>query len=181
MGVTVTVRPVAGPRRRRPHLQLRGSRSLGLVPRFLSGRLQPDRVNTVGVAKYADDITDKLAQLARDHIEPRGLTSMFGGRIALTDGLIHHQDIRRALGTPRQIPAERIRCALDFAVTASPIRARKRVRGLELTASDIEWSRGQGPVVEGPAEALLMAIAGRPAAVEELTGSGQPTLSARFC
>ena len=30
------------------------------------------------------------------------------------------------------------------------------------------------------AEALLMAIAGRPGAVDELTGPGQPTLAARM-
>ncbi len=37
-----------------------------------------------------------------------------------------------------------------------------------------------GPRVEGPAEALLMAIAGRPVALDELTGPGQPTLAERM-
>ncbi|GAA3700315.1 hypothetical protein GCM10022204_16310 [Microlunatus aurantiacus] len=39
---------------------------------------------------------------------PRGLPSGFKGGIALTDATIHHQDIRRALGLPRTIPAHRL-------------------------------------------------------------------------
>lgn len=105
---------------------------------------------------------------------------MFGGRIALTDAVIHHQDIRRPLGIGREVPAERLRCALDFAVMAPPLRARKRVRGLELIATDISWRTGSGPFVEGPAEALLMSIAGRSSAVDELTGPGQPVLAERM-
>ena len=151
-----------------------------LVGRFVSGGLKPDRINAVGVATKAGCPTDELVRRAREHLEPRGLTAMFGGRIGLTDALIHHQDIRRPLGMQRDISAERLRCALDFAPTAPPLRARKRVRGLELVATDIGWRRGTGPVVEGPAEALLMAIAGRPGAVDELAGPGQPTLAARM-
>lgn len=152
---------------------------LGLAGRLVSGRLKLERVNAVGVAKDANRTTDHLIRHARDHLEPRGLTAMFGGRIALTDALIHHQDIRRPLGVVRDIPAERLRRALDFALTAPPLRARKRVRGLELVATDIGWRSGEGPEVEGPAEAVLMAIAGRPDALDELTGPGQPTLAAR--
>jgi hypothetical protein len=94
--------------------------------------LNGDRVNAIGVATYADHTADELLALVKDHIEPRGLTAGFGGRIALTDGLIHHQDIRRALDLPREVPAERLRCALQFAPIAPPIHARKRIRGLSL-------------------------------------------------
>lgn len=152
----------------------------GLVGRFVSGGLNPDRINAVGIERDSGRTTGDLLQRARDHVEPRGLTAMFGGRIALTDTLIHHQDIRRPLGAAREIPAERLRCALDFAPVAPPLRARKRMRGLELIAADIDWRSGKGPVVEGTAEALLMAIAGRQVALDELTGSGQPMLAARL-
>jgi uncharacterized protein (TIGR03083 family) len=151
-----------------------------LIARFVSGGLDPDRINAAGIADDTTRTTDDLLQRARDHLEPSGLTAMFGGRIALTDALIHHQDIRRALGMPRDIPPERLRCALDFAPTAPPLRARKRVRGLELVATDIGWRRGVGAVVEGPAEALLMAIAGRASVLDELSGPGMPTLAPRM-
>ncbi len=38
-----------------------------------------------------------MLDLVARNLRPRGLTSGFGGGIALTDGTIHHQDIRRAL------------------------------------------------------------------------------------
>ncbi|QJY50549.1 maleylpyruvate isomerase family mycothiol-dependent enzyme [Pseudonocardia broussonetiae] len=153
--------------------------TVGLVARFVRGGILPDRVNGAGVAAYAGRSPDDLLALVRDHQQPRGLTAGFGGRIALTDGVIHQQDIRRPLGLPREIPADRLRVALDFARTAPTIGAAKRVRGLALAATDLDWSAGTGPVVEGPAESLLMAIAGRRGTAQELTGPGQPVLAAR--
>jgi uncharacterized protein (TIGR03083 family) len=151
----------------------------GLVGRFIRGGVLPDRVNAAGVAAYAGHSTDDLVALVEAHLRPRGLTAGFGGRIALTDGLIHHQDIRRPLGLPRDIPVERMLAALEFARTAPTIGAAKRIRGLTLAATDLDWTTGSGPRVEGPAEALLMAMAGRRGVARELTGPGQPTLVAR--
>jgi uncharacterized protein (TIGR03083 family) len=152
----------------------------GVVGRFLHGGLNPDKVNQVGVDAYADRTPADLLALVRSHQQPRGLTAGFGGRIALTDGVIHHQDIRRSLGLPREIPDDRLRCALDFGRTARPIGAKKRVQGLTLTATDLDWSAGDGPVVEGPAESLLMAMGGRRGIVDELSGPGLPTLAERI-
>lgn len=152
----------------------------GLIGRFIRGGVLPDRVNAVGVATYTNHSIDDLLALARDHLQPRGLTAGFGGRIALTDGLIHHQDIRRPLGLPRDIPADRMLAALDFARTAPTIGAAKRIRGLTLTATDLDWTAGSGPAVAGPAEALLMTIAGRHGIAEELTGPGQQILADRI-
>jgi uncharacterized protein (TIGR03083 family) len=153
--------------------------TLGLVGRFLRGGLMPDRVNAVGVAAYTEHSPDELITLAKNNLQPRGLAAGFGGRIALTDGAIHHQDIRRTLGLPREIPAQRLAVVLDFAKTAPPIHAPGRIRGLTLTATDLEWSTGDGPLIEGPAEALLMALAGRRGVVGELSGPGVPVLADR--
>lgn len=153
---------------------------IGLIGRFIKGGVLPDRVNAVGVAAHAGSSPDELIALVRTHQQPRGLTAGFGGRIALTDGVIHHQDIRRPLGLPRTIPGERMRTVLDFARTAPTIGASKRVRGLTLTATDLDWTAGSGPLVEGPAESLLMAIAGRYGVTEELTGPGRPTIAGRI-
>jgi uncharacterized protein (TIGR03083 family) len=154
--------------------------TLGLVGRFLRGGLIPGRVNAVGVAAYADRNIDELIALAKNNLQPKGLTAGFGGRIALTDGMIHQQDIRRPLGLPRQIPPQRLTAVLDFAKTAPTISARKRIRGLRLTAGDLDWSTGEGPVVTGPAEALLMALAGRRGVTHELSGPGLPVLAGRI-
>ncbi|HET8589248.1 MAG TPA: maleylpyruvate isomerase family mycothiol-dependent enzyme, partial [Nakamurella sp.] len=116
----------------------------------------------------------------RAHLTPRGVTALFGGGIALTDGLIHQQDIRRPLGIPRDVPAERLVPALDFALRAPALPSRRHVRDLRLTATDLDWTHGDGPEITGPAEALLMAIAGRPAALADLAGAGVPVLAERL-
>jgi uncharacterized protein (TIGR03083 family) len=152
----------------------------GLIGRFIKGGILPGRVNAVGVAAYADRSHDELLALVKNNQQPRGLTAGFGGKIALTDGTIHHQDIRRPLGVSRDIPADRMLVVLDFARTAPTIRASKRVRGLTLVATDLDWTAGSGPVVEGPAESLLMAIAGRRGVAGELDGPGQPTIADRI-
>ena len=124
--------------------------TLGLVGRFAKGRFARGGPNAVSLATYADWSPDELVALVRAHQRPRGLTAGFGGRIALTDGTIHHQDIRRPLGRPRAIPADRLVTVLEFAKTAPTIGAKKRIRGLRLTATDVDWTAGDGPEVTGP-------------------------------
>lgn len=148
--------------------------------RMIKAGFNGERANAVGVAEYAYKTPDELVVTARAHIQPKGLTSMMGGRIALTDGCIHQQDIRRPLGLPREIPPERLIAVLDTAKTAPTISAKARIRDLTLRATDLDWTTGSGPLVEGPAEALLMAIAGRRGVVAELSGPGVGTLAERI-
>jgi uncharacterized protein (TIGR03083 family) len=152
----------------------------GLVIRFLRGRLSTDRINAIGVAGYADYSPEQIVALIGSCAEPSGLTGAFGGRIALTDGMIHQQDIRRPFGLPRDIDPERLRTALDFARFAPTIRGAWRARGVRLVATDLDWSFGKGDDVRGTGEALLMAMAGRPAALEDLDGPGKARLAAHL-
>ena len=147
-----------------------------LVGRFLKGRLNTDRINAIGVADYADRAPDQITAMIRANSEPHGLTGGFGGRIALTDGMIHQQDIRRSVGLPRTIDPERLRTALDFARFAPTIRGAWRARGVRLVATDLDWAYGKGPEVRGSGEALLMAMAGRRAALDDLDGRGKAKL-----
>lgn len=102
----------------------------GLVGRLVQGRFLPDRANAVGLAQYHRHTPEELLAVLRDHLEPRGLPAAFGGAIALVDGLIHQQDIRRPRGMPRDIPAERLLPALRGALFAPVIRGFWRVRGV---------------------------------------------------
>jgi uncharacterized protein (TIGR03083 family) len=149
----------------------------GLVGRFLKGRLNTDRINAIGVADYADRAPEQITAMIRAHAEPHGLTGGFGGRIALTDGMIHQQDIRRSLGQPRTIDPERLCTALDFARFAPTIRGAWRARGVRLVATDLDWAYGKGPEVRGSGEALLMVMAGRRAALDDLDGPGKAKLA----
>jgi uncharacterized protein (TIGR03083 family) len=112
----------------------------------------------------------------------RGISRMIPAKESFVDHMVHHQDIRRALHRPREIPEERMVAALEGAVTlSSPMFAPKRqVRDLRLSADDCDFAHGEGATVEGPGEAILMAAAGRSAALPDLTGDGVAVLASRI-
>ncbi|BBY27064.1 maleylpyruvate isomerase family mycothiol-dependent enzyme [Mycolicibacterium sediminis] len=148
----------------------------GLALQFVRGALIVNRINALGVHQLATRAPEELVQLVRNHIQPRGLTASFGGMIALVDGMVHQQDIRRPLAMPRVIPTDRLRAVLGYALYVPLIRGAWRARGVRLVATDLEWTHGRGPEVTGPGEALLMAMAGRPDALLQLDGPGQHVL-----
>jgi hypothetical protein len=98
------------------------------------------------------------------------------------DHLVHNQDMRRPTGHSRQVPEERLRRALELVRTeGTPMFSpKKNVAGLKLVATDIDWSGGDGPGIEGAAEALVLAASGRMAALADLSGEGVKTLSGRL-
>ena len=81
----------------------------------------------------------------------------------LAEYVIHHQDIRRPLGLPREIPSQRLVAALEGVTQLPGVRwsAWRRFRKERYEATDVEWSRGQGPTTRQPGETILMALAGR--------------------
>ena len=113
---------------------------------------------------------------------PRRLRTMVGSRRTapfltplepLVDVLVHGQDIARPLGRDRPMPTAAAAAAAQRAWDMRfPFRARKRLAGLRLAATDIDWTVGSGAPVEGPIAALLLLVTGRDAAVEQLTGDG---------
>jgi len=52
---------------------------------------------------------------------------------------------------------------------------------VRLVATDLDWAHGEGLEVTGPAEALLMAMAARPDAFNQLAGPGKELLAQRIC
>lgn len=151
---------------------------IGLLARRVKG-FGRGGSHEAGRAEYAERSPAELVVFLRAHLTPQGLAAWFGGAIGLTDGLIHHQDIRRALHRPRTVPTERLLPTLGFALRSPKLPSRKDTRGLCLVATDLDWSHGSGPEVTGTAEALLMVIAGRPAALPELDGPGAALLAGR--
>ncbi len=149
------------------------------VATFFRGGLRTGKVNDVALARYRDLDHDGIIDLVARNLHPRGLPSGFKGGIALTDGTIHHQDIRRALGLPRTIPEHRLVPALTFSLGAPTLPTKGNAKGLKLVATDVDWAAGDGPEVTGRGEALLMAAAGRAHALDDLSGDGLPTLEKR--
>jgi uncharacterized protein (TIGR03083 family) len=99
---------------------------------------------------------------------------------ALAHVLIHGQDICRPLAITRNLPENHLIPVADFVTTSLIFRAKKRIAGVTLTASDMDWSHGQGPEVRGPAEALVMTMAGRRVALDDLSGEGMVALATRL-
>ena len=94
--------------------------------------------------------------------------------------LIHGQDICRPLGIRRDLPEAHLVPVADFVKNDVHIFAAKnRIAGFKLTATDIDWSHGHGPEVMGPAEALVMMMAGRRVALDDLSGEGKAALVTR--
>lgn len=151
---------------------------VGLFARFARGWVV--RANQVGVDDFAALSTDDLLEFLNRHLYPSGLAAGFGGMIGFVDGTVHHQDIRRALNRPRLIPAERLARVLPLIPGNPRLGAGRRIRGLRLSATDVDWTHGSGPEVSGPGEALMMAMTGRPAALADLAGPGKETLAQRL-
>ena len=98
----------------------------------------------------------------------------------LGETIVHGEDIFRALGPYRDHPLSHVTAAADFYAGSNMlIGAKNRVSGIRLRASDTGWSHGAGPEVTGPAIALVMAMTGRRAALDDLTGDGVSVLRDR--
>jgi uncharacterized protein (TIGR03083 family) len=98
----------------------------------------------------------------------------------LGEALVHAEDIRRPLGIAHDYPIASVTAVTGFYAGSNIlIGGKRRVQGLTLRATDTDWSHGSGPLVEGPALALLLATTGREAALADLTGPGVETLRAR--
>lgn len=133
----------------------------GLAKRLIRGGFVNS--NQIGVDEFAGLTPEQLLDFLNAHLVPRGLTAGFGGMIALVDGTVHHQDLRRALGLPRTIPTERLLAVLQRVPSNPRLGAGRRIRGLRLRATDVDWAHGSGDEITGTGEALLMAMTGRPA------------------
>lgn len=98
----------------------------------------------------------------------------------LGEVLVHGQDIRRPLGSPATpstaaaTAVARFYISRDFAVPS-----RTAAAGVRWEATDGPFTAGAGPLVRGDTIALVMALAGRPAYLDDLVGPGVAVLRER--
>jgi uncharacterized protein (TIGR03083 family) len=98
----------------------------------------------------------------------------------LGETIVHAEDIRRPLGIKHAYPTEAVVRVADFYKGSNLlIGSKRRIAGLSLRATDTGWSYGTGPEVSGPILSLVLAMTGRPAALEDLDGTGVATLRTR--
>ena len=100
--------------------------------------------------------------------------------VALGEVMVHGEDIRRSLGARGDHPAEHLVTLAElYKKTGGPLRAKKRVDGLKLQATDVDWATGEGPEVKGPCMSLILGMVGRVGALDDCDGPGVQTLRAR--
>ena len=98
----------------------------------------------------------------------------------LGEVVIHGEDIFRALGSYREHPADHLVAVANFYKGSNlMVGAKRRISGLTLRATDVDWQNGSGPEVSGPLVALILAMTGRKAVLDDLSGEGLETLRSR--
>jgi uncharacterized protein (TIGR03083 family) len=152
-----TVRDVAG------HLAWQQRTSLGaVVVDLIRARGRLDRMIQDASHRYAARPPEQLIAEIRGLVGTRrhgpGITELE----VLIDILVHPQDIAVALGRHHEMPT----AAAAVAATrvwqlGKPFHASERLRGYRLTATDTEWSIGEGRLVERPMSTLLLLSTGR--------------------
>lgn len=159
--------------------ETRPGRLLGILA---ASGFSPDRAGHRLISEREPLSTDEVVERLRALPIQSGLHRLLKPAALLLETFTHHQDVRRPLGAgARDVRPERLALVAEMAATSSAgTGAKKRARGLRLEATDIDWSHGEGPVVMGPAEAIVMALMGRGVALEDLSGEGTRMLASRF-
>ena len=123
----------------------------------------------------------ELVDVLRSVNELKGFSKTIGYAKLVPDITIHHEDIRRAVGlAPHAVPTDRMSFSLtQLRKDTGPLKAKKRSQGMRFVATDLDWSEGDGPEVRGPALSLLLAMGGRPVAIDECEGDGVALLRGR--
>ena len=152
---------------------------LGFVARLARARFDFDRQNTQGVERERgaspQETLERLRQVAsRTSTPPAPLDSR------LVEEVVHGEDIRRPLGIVHAYPLEAVVRSLRYQARtpASFGGAKELTARLRLTATDAGLSIGDGSEASGTALSLLLAISGRRAALDDLSGPGLPALAA---
>lgn len=153
------------------------------APHFLAGFIKAgfsfDRTVDRDLRNYNGgtpaDVLGRFTSIINSNRKPPG-----PAYVALGEVMVHGEDIRRALGAKGDHPAEHLVTLAElYKKTGAPLGAKKRLVGLRLVATDVDWSTGEGPDVKGPCMSLILAMVGRTGALADCDGSGIEALRAR--
>ncbi|WP_129669903.1 maleylpyruvate isomerase family mycothiol-dependent enzyme [Phytoactinopolyspora endophytica] len=131
--------------------------------------------------RHADRPAAEIVDELRVHAASRTLPALTNYRNILMDTLVHGQDIAIPLGRERPMPLQAATASATLIWRKGwPFWARRRLAGLRLVASDIDWTAGSGPELRGPISAHLLLVTGRTAAaLPYISGDGLPSLTTR--
>ena len=138
-----------------------------------------DRFVEGDLVKYAEgtpaEVLRRFQEIIPSNRKPPG-----PAYVALGEVMVHGEDIRRPFGVKGDHPAEHLTTLAElYKGTGAPLRAKIRLQGLRLEATDVTWSSGSGPEVRGPCMSLILAMVGRSKALDDCNGPGVSTLRER--
>jgi uncharacterized protein (TIGR03083 family) len=156
--------------------QTTGGFAGGLVANGFRFNRMMDRSARRAGALPATEIIERLrATSETTNGPPAPVMTMLG------EVVVHGEDIRRPLGVRSAVGADAVGACLEMYQDASfPVGTKKRIAGLRLIATDVDWSHGSGPEVHGTALSLLLAMTGRPGGLDDLDGEGLTALRTRM-
>ncbi|MGW6277163.1 maleylpyruvate isomerase family mycothiol-dependent enzyme [Kribbella sp. NPDC055071] len=146
------------------------------TPQFLAGMVKArgnfDRFADRVARRDAATLTSAdLIASVRDNLHHPWKPPGGGYEGALSHDVIHGLDITVALGINRQVPLDRLRIIL---ATSSP-RAIKYfgvdLTGIQLRATDLDWTHGTGTPLTGTAQDLLLVLCNRSLPPTHLSGA----------
>jgi uncharacterized protein (TIGR03083 family) len=154
------------------------------TPNFLKGmaasgfrfnRAIDKAAHRVGTAAPEELIERLRATTSTTNHPPAPVMTMLG------EVVVHGEDIRQPLGLRgAPTPDATIACLELYKKANFPTGTKKRIDGLRLVATDVDWTHGDGEEVRGPGLSLLMAMTGRAAEWGGITGDGAAVLGARL-
>ncbi len=145
-----------------------------LASGFNFQKLQARDIAVERAATPADTLARFRAVITLSSHPPGPTTSWLG------EVLVHAEDIRRPLELRHAYPIDAsVETANFYKGSNLIIGSKSRIQGLRLRATDTQWAHGAGPEVAGPIHALVMAMTGRKAALDDLAGEGLTLLESR--
>jgi len=133
------------------------------------------KIAAVKAGRTDADLVDTYRSLVPARSAPPGPAPSWLG-----ETIVHGEDIFRSIDTYRPHPVDHVVTVGKFYSGSNLlIGAKRRIDGVTLRATDTSWTHGSGPDVSGPAIALVMAMTGRKAALDDLTGPGVDVLRSR--
>jgi uncharacterized protein (TIGR03083 family) len=145
------------------------------TPRFLvemaKARGSFNRMADKVARRDASLSTAELARTLRDNAEHPWKPPGGSYEAVLTHDVIHGLDIYRPLGVDRSVAGERMHAVLDTVVGAQSLRHfGTDIDGIELEATDVEWTHGSGATLRGSAADLALFLTGRRVPPTSFTG-----------
>ena len=142
---------------------------------FRFERMTDREIERVTAGRTDADLVATMRSLIPARTAPPGPATSWLG-----ETIVHGEDIFRALGGYRTHPVEHVVAVADFYKKSNLlIGSKRRIAGVTLRATDTDWQHGDGPPVNGPILALVMAMTGRKVALDDVGGDGVTVLRGR--